>query len=826
MTNPLSRSYPIPESLTRFARRKLAQAGMLLLALSGGLASAQSLNNGGNVSGAIDFAGDSDSYTFSANAGEYFQIKTVDLAGGSLRPLMTLFAPNGSQVTAAAGNDVASISTFATLGGTYTVVVADGNGIPDQTGAYDVHFVLAPGANEGGPLVNAGNVSGTITKGDLDSFTFSIAAGEYFQIKAVDISSGGLRPVMSLYDPLGGFVTAAAGNDVASISTFAGLSGTYTLVLADGNGTPDQTGSYHVHFVQVPGANEGGALVNAGIVSGTTALGDLDSYTFDIQAGEYFQIKTVDRDGTGLRPLMSLYTPLGGFVTAAAGDDVASISTFASLSGTYTLVVADGNGTPVGTGDYDIHFVRAPGANEGGALINGGIVSDSIDLGDLDSFTFDIEAGEYFQLKAVDLNASGLRPLMSLYNPIGGFVTAAAGNDVASISTFAGLSGTYTLVVADGNGIPAGTGDYDIHFVRAPGANEGGSLISGGIRSGTTDLGDLDSFIFSMEAGEYFQLKAVDLNGGSLRPLMSLYNPQGGFVTAAAGNDVASISTFASLTGSYTLVVADGNGIPVGTGDYDIHFARLPGANEGGLLRDGVAASDVIDLGDLDSYTFLGTAGQMAQITVTDLNAGGLRPLVSLYGKTGTFLTAAADNDTATINFAISENAIYSLVIADGNSTPTGSGAYSVSVTGSGIDPRDFPNWISPPALPGDPILSDVGGDVGLGPRIGDPAEPFNVALDCSPAAAPGIFVMQIWSDVRSAPALVNVGLLHLTGSPLMTLVGSHTQSVESWFPTPGGLQVPNNPGFVGLTLTVQGFCGAYSPNGRLSNAITQIVGD
>ncbi len=64
-----------------------------------------------------------------------------------------------------------------------------------------------------------------------------------------------------------------------------------------------------------------------------------------------------------------------------------------------------------------------------------------------------------------------------------------------------------------------------------------------------------------------------------------------------------------------------------------------------------------------------------------------------------------------------------------------------------------------------------------------------------------------------------------LGGSEFLGKVGFHSQSVETWFPTPAGMVVPNDPALVGMTFAVQGFVGNYSPGGRLSSAIVQTIG-
>lgn len=70
-------------------------------------------------------------------------------------------------------------------------------------------------------------------------------------------------------------------------------------------------------------------------------------------------------------------------------------------------------------GPYRLYFVLAPGANEGGALPVGGVVTEVIDRGDLDSYTFAIAAGESYRLRFTDDNATALYPSIVVYDSFG-----------------------------------------------------------------------------------------------------------------------------------------------------------------------------------------------------------------------------------------------------------------------------------------------------------------------------------------------------------------------------------------------------------------------
>jgi len=210
-------------------------------------------------------------------------------------------------------------------------------------------------------------------------------------------------------------------------------------------------------------------LVNGGVISDAIDLGDLDSYTFTANAGEGVQIRVADTSSNDFRPRITLYDPNGAYVTSDTNYDVAAISYAVTENGTYTVVVADGYPTKSQTANYDLYFVHMPGANEGGSLINGGVISDAIDLGDLDSYTFTANAGEGVQIRVADTSSNDFRPRITLYDPNGAYVTSDTNYDVAAISYAVTENGTYTVVVADGYPTKSQTANYDLYF-SAPGA--------------------------------------------------------------------------------------------------------------------------------------------------------------------------------------------------------------------------------------------------------------------------------------------------------------------------------------------------------------------
>jgi hypothetical protein len=374
----------------------------------------------------------------------------------------------------------------------------------------------------------------------------------------------------------------------------------------------------------------------------------------------------MDKAGGSFIPRLYIYGPGGSLVKDVWGYDVAGSDFAAPATGTYNVVAADYYGTSGGR--FELHFARAPGANEAGLLTNGGVATGTLTKGDIDSYTFVANVGDGIQLRVADVNATALVPRVWVYGPTGALVETFWGYDVAAYLFAAPAEGTYTVVVTDYYG--TGTGNYEVHFTRAPGANEEGALVNGGLRSGVLTLGDLDSYTFDASVGESLQLRFADIDATALIPRMWLYGPTGALVATTWGYDIASMDATAPATGTYTVVLSDYYG--TGTGDYELHFVRGTGANEHGALVSGGVRTQTLTRGDLDSYTFAGNAGDSVQLRMTDTAAGALIPHISVFGPTGALVTTTWGYDVATLNLTLSASGTFTVVASDYYGTGTG----------------------------------------------------------------------------------------------------------------------------------------------------------
>ncbi|ALS98092.1 PPC domain-containing protein [Lacimicrobium alkaliphilum] len=276
-------------------------------------ATADSLQNGGIVSGAISFVGEQDNWTFNANAGSQIFISVVDINDTSLSALATLSGPDGNTVSTGQGNRISKINVTASLSGTYTITIRDNNsGTDNDTGMgnYSVYLAIPPVA-EHGSLVNGDYVQETIELGDIDTWSFDTSAGQVVQLSLTDVNNTDLSAYLAVYAPDGSYVTHGQGNTVSKANFTAAQSGTYTVLVMDNNsGTVNDTGTgdYRL-YLAIPPVAEHGSLVNGDYVQETIELGDIDTWSFDTSAGQVVQLSLTDVNNTDLSAYLAVYAP-------------------------------------------------------------------------------------------------------------------------------------------------------------------------------------------------------------------------------------------------------------------------------------------------------------------------------------------------------------------------------------------------------------------------------------------------------------------------------------------------------------------------------------
>ena len=102
-----------------------------------------------------------------------------------------------------------------------------------------------PGGDEGGPMTNGQNHTGSISVGDLDQWTFTATAAEAITIAISETGvAGTCARWIRLLSPTGTLVASDAGALVAQINQPLAETGTYTVIVGTADSGNDATGDY------------------------------------------------------------------------------------------------------------------------------------------------------------------------------------------------------------------------------------------------------------------------------------------------------------------------------------------------------------------------------------------------------------------------------------------------------------------------------------------------------------------------------------------------------------------------------------------------------
>jgi len=292
-------------------------------------------------------------------------------------------------------------------------------------------------------------------------------------------------------------------------------------------------------------------IPNGGLVSGYLSFPQVDSHTFDGVAGQGGVIG-VSGDVT-VGESFSVLNPDSSLLASSLSD----VRIDLMQTGTYTVLV-EVNSATNGYGPYQVHLALAPGANEHGAIPNGGSAAETLDDdGELDSFTFDGVADQE-GVFSISGNVSS-DEYYYIFNPDGTVLRASTSQGRIDLPQ----TGTYTVVVqGDGN---AGTGPFEVHLALA-GANEHGAIPNGGSAAeAIDDGGELDSFTFFGANGATGTVSITgSVPGGQY---IYVFNPDG----TELGGSGSYVNLNLTQDGTYTVVVESFNG--AGTGPYTLSLA-------------------------------------------------------------------------------------------------------------------------------------------------------------------------------------------------------------------------------------------------------------
>jgi trimeric autotransporter adhesin len=676
------------------------------------------LTNGWTYSGIISSAGQSNIWTFNANAGDGIVV-AMGATNGNLYPYLRIYGPNGALLNSGFGPNAAEASTRATNSGTFSVVAANydpqvngGNGAYDITlGITASPIVVAPGT-QGGAMTNGFTYHGTLLAGQLSVWSFSANVGDGITaaMGATDDRSS-LYPYLRIYGPNGALLNSGFGPNAAEVSAQATNSGTFTVVAANydpqvngGNGAYDITlGTTASPIVVAPGT-QGGAMTNGFTYQGTLLAGQLSVWSFSANAGDGMTAGMgATDDRSSLYPYLRIYGPNGALLNSGFGPNAAEVSAQATNSGTFTVVAANYdpqvNG---GNGAYDITLgttaspiVVAPGA-QGGRMTNGFTYHGTLLAGQLSVWSFTANIGDS---AVAGLGATGgsLYPYLRLYGPNGALLSSTFGQNATEVGAQATNSGTFTVVAANYDPqVNGGNGPYDLTLgttaspiVVAPG-DQGGPMTNGFTYQGTLLTGQLSVWSFTANTGDSM-VAGLGATGGSLYPYLRLYGPNGALLSSAFGQNATEVSARATNSGTFTVVAANFDPqVNGGNGPYDLTLGTTAGpivvapGDEGGTMTGANVYAGTMAPGELAVWKFTACTGDnlVLEMDVTGRN-GTLYPYLRLYGPNGVLVAPSFGQQAARVSAQATNSGTFTVVAANYDPQVNGgNGTYVLTVNG------------------------------------------------------------------------------------------------------------------------------------------------
>jgi hypothetical protein len=496
---------------------------------------------------------------------------------------------------------------------------------------------------------------------EVDMHTFQANAHDTIAVAVGDLSGTGFFPQIQVLAPDNSVLATSSGQTGAGIDLVNVVqTGTYTIAVT---GAGNTTGNYAVSLFRAPATplvDADSLPLNSGQrVTGNIDLGDLDVYTFTASTHESVALAVGDLTGTAFFPQIQLFAPNGALVDSSSGQTGAGIDV-ANLpqTGTYYAVVRHAGDNFLGP--YGLTMFHAPATQtvdaDSGPITSGQRVTGSVDLGDIDVYTFNASFGESIAVALGDLTGSAFFPQLQIFGPNGLLLGSDAGQSGASVDLLnAPQTGTYSAVVrhAGDNFL----GPYGLTMFRAPATQtvdaDSGPITSGQRVTGTIEFGDIDVFTFSGAIGESLAVALGDLTGTAFFPLLQVYGPNGLLLGSDLGQSGASVDLLtAPQTGTYYAVVRHAGDDFIGS--YGLTMVRFPATQvvdgDSGPITSGQRFFGNIDFGDMDVYTVSATAGESLQLAVGDLGGSAFFPHVQIYAPNGIRLAESSGQSGAGID--------------------------------------------------------------------------------------------------------------------------------------------------------------------------------
>jgi hypothetical protein len=621
----------------RVRSSNLVSTGSYVVGLEGGVPllspDTVRINLGDLRTATISGSGDADFFVFDGTAGDDIlmtMVPTASWGSASSFPQAIVYGPAGDVVIGTFTNTQVRATLPNT--GLYAVRIIGSN--QSAAGTYALGFEgldpLSPDTLRVGLGALQGGSIDALAETDL--FVFDGTTGE--NVFLTVWSATNLNTVQgTLFGPSGQVVGTELNNQRARITLPA--TGRYTLRVKSSNHV--STGSYVVGLEGgVPLLSPDTVRINVADVRTATIsnTGDVDYFVFDATAGDDILVTMVPTAGfsqASMFPQATVYGPTGDVVVGTFTTN--QVRATLPTTGLYAIRILGSN--QLATGTYALGLEGLDPLSPDTLRIGlGALQGGSIDAAaQTDLLVFDGTSGDNLFLtvwSATDLNnVQG-----TLFGPAGQVVGTDLNNQRTRITLT--TTGRHTLRVKASNHVS--TGSYVV------GLEGGVPLLSpdtvrinrGDLRTATiSSTGDADFYVFDGTAGDDILMTLVPTAGfsqASQFPQVIVYGPTGDVVLGAftTSQERATLPT----TGLHAVRVIGSNQIALGT--YALGFEGVvPSSGDAIALTVGGGATpgSIDDPAETDMFTFGGTAGNSASITLAGI--AGFSATATLYDPNG-----------------------------------------------------------------------------------------------------------------------------------------------------------------------------------------------
>jgi hypothetical protein len=605
-----------------------------------------SIGFGETIQCSIDSAGETDTYTFTASAGDKVLVM-MSTSSGSLWEGIRVYSPEGTKLCQAPDSNPAEIASC-TLpsAGTYSILAYDAS-TSGFTGDYYLYLQRLNNPGSPVPIAFGQTLAGSIiTPAEMDTYTFTASAGDKVLVR-MGKPTGTLAPAIRVYSPDGTRLCEAHSGIVAEIASCTLPSaGTYSILAYAYYGT--DTGNYYLYLQRLNNPGSPVPIAFGQTLSGSIlTAAEMDTYTFTASAGDKVLVMMSTSSGSlweGIR----VYSPDGTKLCQAPDSNPAEIASCTLPSaGTYSILAYDAS-TSGFTGDYYLYLQRlnnpgSPVPIAFGQTLAGSIITPA----EMDTYTFTASAGDKVLVR-MGKPTGTLAPAIRVYSPDGTRLCEAHSGIVAEIASCTLPSaGTYSILAYAYYGTD--TGNYYLYLQRlnnpgSPVPIAFGQTLSGSILTPA----EMDTYTFTASAGDKV-LVMMSTSSGSLWEGIRIYSPDGTKLCQAPDSNPAEIASCTlPSAGTYSILAYDASTSGF-TGDYYLYLQRLnnPGSPVSIAFGQTLAGS-IITPAEMDTYTFTASAGDKVLVRMGK-PTGTLAPAIRVYSPDGTRLCEAHSGIVAEI---------------------------------------------------------------------------------------------------------------------------------------------------------------------------------